>query len=66
MKPWTEADNARRCKLIALKSTTGLTRDEDLELEDLQWQMIWHRRRAAPLPLEDVRELHSELKGEQS
>ncbi len=60
-EPWTEAKNQRRCDLIDRKFAGGLTPPEFVELAQLQEQMLRHRRRVAPLPLEDARRLHQEL-----
>jgi hypothetical protein len=58
---WTEAKNQRRCDLIDRKYAQGLTLPELVELAQLQEQMLRHRQRVAPLPLEDARRLHQEL-----
>lgn len=58
---WTEAKNQRRCDLIDRKYTDGLGPAEAVELARLQEQMLRHRQRVAPLPLEDARRLHQEL-----
>ncbi len=59
---WTEAKNQRRCDLIDRKfAAATLTPAETVELAQLQEQMLRHRRRVAPLPLEDARRLHQEL-----
>jgi hypothetical protein len=58
---WTEAKNQRRCDLIDRKYAGSLTPPEAIELARLQEQMLRHRRRVAPLPLEDARRLHQEL-----
>ena len=59
--PWTDAKNRRRSELIDKEIDGALTPDESLELEILQEQMLAHRRKVAPLPLEDARRLHQEL-----
>jgi hypothetical protein len=38
-----------------------LTADEAMELARLQDEMLRHRQRVAPPPLEDARRLHQEL-----
>src|SRR5258707_847365 len=58
---WTEAKNARRCALIDGEIAGTLTPEEALELAALQREMLQHRRRVAPLPIEDARRLHQEL-----
>ena len=58
---WTEAKNQRRCDLIDRKYAGSLTPAEAVELAQLQEQMLRHRQRVAPLPLEDARQLHQEL-----
>lgn len=58
---WTEAKNARRCALIDREIAETLTPGEAVELHQLQAEMLRHRRRAAPLPLEDARRLHQRL-----
>jgi hypothetical protein len=58
---WTEAKNQRRCDLIDRKYAGGLTPAEAVELAQLQEEMLRHRQRVAPLPLEDARRLHQEL-----
>src|SRR5262249_33820014 len=60
-EPWTEAKNQRRCDLIDRKHAGSLTPPEAAELAQLQEQMLRHRQRVAPLPLEDARRLHQEL-----
>jgi hypothetical protein len=58
---WTEAKNQRRCDLLDRKYAGRLTPPEAVELARLQEQMLRHRQRVAPLPLEDARKLHQEL-----
>jgi hypothetical protein len=58
---WTEAKNARRCELIDREIEGLLTADEASELTRLQQEMLRHRRRVAPLPLDDARRLHQQL-----
>ena len=60
-EPWTEAKNQRRCDLIDRKYAGSLTPPEAVELAQLQEQMLRHRQRVAPLPLEDARRLHQQL-----
>jgi hypothetical protein len=59
--PWTNARNKRRCDLIDKEIEGTLTPEENAELEQLQEAMLAHRRKFAPLPLEDSRRLHQEL-----
>jgi hypothetical protein len=58
---WTEAKNDRRCDLIDREIAGTLTPEEAVELQRLQGEMLRHRRRTAPLPLDDARRLHQEL-----
>ncbi len=58
---WSEAKNQRRCDLIDHKYAGSLTPPETVELAQLQEEMLRHRQRVAPLPLEDARRLHQEL-----
>jgi hypothetical protein len=58
---WTDAKNDRRCELVDRQIGGTLTPDEAAELTDLQQQMLRHRDRVAPLPLEYARKLHQEL-----
>jgi hypothetical protein len=60
-EPWTDEKNQRRCDLIDRKYAGSLTPAEAVELAQLQEQMLRHRQRVAPLPLEDARRLHQEL-----
>ena len=58
---WTKEKNTRRCFLIDREIDGTLTLEEGRELEVLQRQMLQHRHRVAPLPLEDLRRLHEDL-----
>ena len=58
---WTEAKNARRCALVDKEIAGTLSAAEANELQQLQSEMLRHRRRIAPLPLDDARRLHEEL-----
>jgi hypothetical protein len=58
---WTEAKNTRRCDLIDREIAGMLTTEETLELHQLQQEMLRHRRRIAPLPLDDARKIHQQL-----
>jgi len=53
--------NARRCALIDREIAGTLTPAEATELHQLQRAMLRHRRRVAPLPIDDARRLHHEL-----
>ena len=55
---WTEVKNARRCDLIDREIAGTLRPEETAELHRLQQEMLRHRRRVAPLPLDDARKLH--------
>lgn len=58
---WTDEKNQRRCDLIDKEIADVLSIDECQELEELQAEMLAFRRRVAPRPLKDLRELHQEL-----
>jgi hypothetical protein len=58
---WTDAKNDRRCELVDRRIAGTLTPAEATELADLQQQMLRHRDRVAPLPLDYARKLHQEL-----
>ena len=58
---WNEAKNARRCALIDKEIDGRLSAVETVELHLLQRAMLAHRRKVAPLPLAEARELHQEL-----
>ncbi len=58
---WTEEKNARRCQLIDREIANTLTLEEAQELARLQQEMLRYRRRVAPLPLEDARDLCQDL-----
>jgi hypothetical protein len=58
---WTKAKNTRRCFLIDREIDRTLTPEEARELAALQLQMLEHRERIAPLPLEATRRLYDEL-----
>jgi hypothetical protein len=60
-RDWTNMKDARRCRLIDKEIAGTLTAEESIELSGLQQQMLHHRRRVAPLPLDDARKLHREL-----
>ena len=54
MSEWTEAKNDRRCDLIDKGMDRSMTLDESAEFDDLQRQMLEHRRRVAPLPIAEA------------
>ena len=58
---WDGAKDARRCELIDREIAGTITGDEAAELQALQAAMLRHRRKVAPLPLDDARRLHREL-----
>lgn len=58
---WDAARDARRCELIDREIAGPLSADDAAELAALQAAMLRHRRRLAPLPLDDARRLHREL-----
>jgi len=57
----SDEKNERRCELIDKEIAGDLSDDERRELERLQGEMLAFRRQIAPLPLNDLRELHQEL-----
>ncbi|MBY0457435.1 MAG: hypothetical protein K2V38_08880 [Gemmataceae bacterium] len=59
--PWTVAKDARRCELVDREIDGTLTPVEADELALLQAEMLQHRRRVAPLPLDEARRLYQEL-----
>lgn len=59
---WSDEKNERRCELIDRKyEGPPLTPAEMFELAGLQEEMLRHRQKVAPLPIEDARRLHQEL-----
>ena len=58
---WTLTKNVRRSKLIDNEIGGTLTAAEREELESLQNEMLAFRRRVAPLPIDDARQLHADL-----
>ncbi len=58
---WTNEKNHRRCELVDKEIDGTLSPAEKAELEVLQAEMLAYRRKVAPLPLSDLRELHQEL-----
>jgi hypothetical protein len=58
---WDAAKDTRRCELIDREIAGTLTSGETAELRTLQAAMLRHRRRVAPLPLDEARRLHQEL-----
>jgi hypothetical protein len=59
---WSDAKNNRRGDLIDREfDGPPLTPAEVVELAGLQEEMLRHRQRVAPIPIEDARRLHQEL-----
>lgn len=58
---WTEEKNQRRCQLVDREIDGTISVVEKAELNRLQAEMLAYRRKVAPLPLEELRELHQEL-----
>jgi hypothetical protein len=58
---WSEAKNARRFELIDCELDGSISAADADELERLQAEFRRHRRRIAPLPLAETRELLEEL-----
>lgn len=58
---WSEAMNARRFVLVHREIEGTLTSEEVVELQHLQDQMLAFRRKVAPYPLEELREIHQQL-----
>ena len=59
---WSDAKNNRRCDLIDREfDGPSLTPAGVVELAGLQEEMLRHRQRVAPIPIEDARRLHQEL-----
>jgi hypothetical protein len=58
---WSDDKNRRRCELVDKEIDGQLSAAEKRELEDLQAQMLAYRRKIAPLPIAELRELHREL-----
>lgn len=58
---WDVAKDARRCALIDREIAGTLTADDAQELRTLQEAMLRHRRRVAPLPIDEARRLHQDL-----
>jgi hypothetical protein len=57
-RKWSEEKNRRRCELIDKEIEGTITAEDSIELEALQREMLAYRRRVAPLPLDDLRNLH--------
>lgn len=58
---WSDDKNLRRCQLVDKEIAGTLTNNEKNELDRLQAEMLSYRRKVAPLPLQDLRDLHAEL-----
>jgi hypothetical protein len=50
-----------RARLIDKEVDGTITEAEQVELERLQSEMLTHRRKVAPLPLDELRALHQKL-----
>ncbi|MFN0019853.1 MAG: hypothetical protein ACKVP0_16470 [Pirellulaceae bacterium] len=61
LSEWNETLNARRIELVNQEIDGTLTAEEAVELQDLQNKMLAFRRKVAPYPLEELRELHQQL-----
>lgn len=61
---WSEQKNVRRCELVDKEIAGNISATEQAELDRLQSDMLAYRRKVAPLPLDDLRELHEQLLGE--
>ena len=61
---WTEEKNARRCDLIdkSIDDPKSMTDEEWQEYIQLQEEMIEHRNKVAPLPIEEAKQILAELK----
>lgn len=59
-REWTNEKNRRRCELVDKEIAGTILPEEGIELEKLQSEMLAYRRKVAPLPLSDLRELHEE------
>ena len=66
MSSWTGTKNRRRCRLINKDLADTITVDEQAELERLQEEMLAHRHKFAPLPLEALRAMRDKLESEAS
>ncbi len=58
---WTADKNQRRCALVDKEIDGTLSPAEEDELAQLQADMLAYRRHVAPLPLDDLRQLHQQL-----
>lgn len=58
---WTDEKNNRRCQLINKKYDTGVSAEEQKELDHLQMQLYRHREQELPLPYEFADRLFREL-----
>ena len=58
---WTADQNQRRCDLVDKEIDGTLSPAEEDELAQLQADMLAYRRHVAPLPLDDLRQLHQQL-----
>lgn len=58
---WTDAKNARRFALIDREVDGTISAEESSELDALQTEFRRYRRRVAPLPVEETRQLLERL-----
>ena len=58
---WDVPKDRRRCELVDREIAGTLTFAEAAELRTLQAAMLRHRRRVAPLPLDEARRLYQQL-----
>lgn len=60
-KGWSDDKNRKRAWLIDKEIDGVISEGETAELERLQEEMLVHRHKVAPLPLDDLRKIHQEL-----
>lgn len=58
---WTDGKSDRRCELVDKDIQGTITQEEQIELAELTHERRVYRRKVAPLPIDDLRELHREL-----
>jgi hypothetical protein len=61
MNKWDDSLNERRCELIDKEIAGTLNPSEKAELQTLQEAFLMYRKKVAPLPLDDAKELLSQL-----
>ena len=59
---WTDEKNQRRCELIDKEIASTITKAEAVELAALELEMLEYRRKVAPLPFDDLRNLQQHLR----